>query len=89
MGYSGPMPRAWTLLRTSQYKPYTMLFPALCRKGRHAASCLNGLILPVEAGSLSQAAAQRQITSFCASDDVVRAGNHLNRARFTVNANPR
>jgi hypothetical protein len=66
-----------------------MLFPAPCRKVWYAAGCLNGLTLRLKASPASQAAAQRQITAFCASDDVVRASNHVNEARFTVNANPR
>jgi molybdopterin/thiamine biosynthesis adenylyltransferase len=66
-----------------------MLFPAPRRKVRSAAGCLNGLILRLKAKPVSQAVAQRQITAFCASGDVVRASNHVNEARFTVNANPR
>ena len=66
-----------------------MLFPAPRRKVRYAAGCLNGLILRLKASPVSQAVAHRQITAFGASDDVVRASDHVNKARFTVNANSR
>jgi hypothetical protein len=81
------MPRAWTLFEP-QYKPYTMLFPAHCRKVRYAACCLNGLILRLKASPVSQAAARGRSHHFAPAKTLF-ARNHGNKARLTVNANPR